>query len=526
MSRDLRWWQRGVVYQIYPRSFQDTTGSGIGDLEGITSRLDYLAALGVNALWISPIYPSPMADFGYDVVDYTNIDPMFGDLAAFDRLLAAAHDRGLRLILDYVPNHTSDEHPWFIASRSARDNPKRGWYLWRNPAPNGGPPNNWESIFGGSAWTWDEATGQYYLHLFHPKQPDLNWDNPAVVSAMEAVLHFWLRRGVDGFRMDVVTMIAKHLDFPDNPVVGGHQQHVYSMNQPRVHAQLKRFRALLDNYPGDRVLIGETWFDPEELAQYYGEHQDELHLPFNFSLIDLPWRADRFRETIARYYAALPRGAWPNFVLGSHDRHRLATRLGYPNHRAVAMLLLTVRGTPTLYYGDEIGMEDGEIPPDRLQDPVAFSHPDPAEARDPERTPMQWDAGPNAGFAPSAAVPWLPLAANYQERNVARQTANPGSTLAFYRRLLTLRRDLPALQGGEIRLLDGLPDDVLGYDRLLSGNRLRVLVNFAGTARQVALAGSASHVTRLLSTRTFEPVAVATGPITLEPHEACLLQLA
>ena len=382
------WWQTGVIYQIYPRSFQDTNGDGIGDLKGIERRLDYLASLGVDAIWISPIYPSPMADFGYDVADYCGVDPRFGTLADFDDLLAQAHARGLKVLLDFVPNHTSDRHPWFVESRSSRDNPKRDWYIWRDPAPDGGPPNNWISDFGGSAWEWDEATGQYYYHAFLKEQADLNWRNPAVQAAMYDVMRFWFDRGVDGFRIDVLWHMVKAADFPDNPPNPDYQPamgdmhrvlQLHSTDQPEVHEIAADMRAIADSYGakgrGERVLIGEIYLPVDRLMHYYGRERAEVHLPFNFQLIDAPWEARSLATLIADYEAALPPGGWPNWVLGNHDRPRVATKRGQAQARVAAMLLLTLRGTPTLYYGDELGLSDVAIPPAQVQDPRELREP-------------------------------------------------------------------------------------------------------------------------------------------------------
>nr|MDQ2998759.1 alpha-amylase family glycosyl hydrolase [Chloroflexota bacterium] len=363
------WWQRGIIYQIYPRSFMDSNGDGVGDLPGIVGKLDYLAALGVDAIWLSPIYPSPMADFGYDVADYTGIHPLFGTLADFDTLLAESHARGLKVMLDFVPNHSSDEHPWFIESRASRDNPKRDWYIWRDPAPGGGPPNNWLSFFGGGAWEWDAPTGQYYLHLFHTKQPDLNWRNPAVQSAMLDALHFWLDRGVDGFRVDVIWLMIKDDQFRDNPLnpdyVAGQpplmsQQPLYNADRPEVHDIIGMLRQLLDQYD-QRMMVGEIYLPIERLMAYYGVSGAGTHLPFNFQLIQLPWNARVLDAAIAAYEAALPADGWPNWVLGNHDQHRIASRVGAAQARVAAMLLLTLRGTPTMYNGDELGMHDVDI---------------------------------------------------------------------------------------------------------------------------------------------------------------------
>ena len=470
--RAAHWWQSGVLYQVYPWSFQDSDGDGIGDLRGIEARLDYLVELGVDAIWLSPIFPSPMADFGYDVADYRDVDPRFGTLADFDSLLASAHARGLKLLLDFVPNHSSDRHPWFVESRSSRDNPKRDWYIWRDPGPDGGPPNNWISDFGGPAWSYDETTGQYYYHAFLKEQPDLNWRHPDVRAEMLDVLRFWFARGVDGFRIDVLWHIVKHAGFPDNPPnpdwnpAMGEMHRVFQSNstdQPEVHDIAADMRAIADAFgrEGDeRVLIGEIYLPVERLMRYYGLGGEGVHLPFNFQLIDAPWNAQGLARIIADYEAALPRGGWPNWVLGNHDRPRSATKRGPAQARVAAMLLLTLRGTPTLYYGDELGMREGIIPADRVRDPRELREPGLGLGRDPVRTPMPWDESPQAGF--TTGEPWLPLAAGWREENVAVQMARPASMLALHRALLALRRATPALATGSIRMI-ATGGDVLAY---------------------------------------------------------------
>ncbi len=488
------WWQRGVVYQVYPRSFQDSNGDGVGDLPGIMARLDHLAALGVDAVWISPVYPSPMADFGYDVSDYTGVDPAFGSLEDFDRLVATARARGLRMILDYVPNHSSDRHPWFVESRSSRANPKRDWYVWRDPAPDGGPPNNWLSEFGGPAWTFDAATGQYYYHAYLPEQPDLNWREPAVREAMLDALRFWLDRGVDGFRVDAIHHLFEDPALRDNPpnpdwrpgmsparrVIRAH-----TMDLPEVHEAVAAMRRVSDGYPGDRVLIGEAYLPIDRLMLYYGADLTGFQLPFNFHLLSTPWRAREIGELVERYEAALPPGAWPNWVLGNHDRSRVASRLGPAQARVAAMLLLTLRGTPTIYQGEEIGMADVPIPPGRVQDPWERNVPGLGLGRDPVRTPMQWDAGPNAGFTGAEAEPWLPLAPDHRDVNVAAQAADPHSMLSLYRALLALRRAEPALSVGSYVPVEGAEEDVLAYERRddATGRRLLVALNLGGRER-------------------------------------------
>jgi alpha-glucosidase len=355
MSRQHEWWQSGIIYQVYPRSFQDSNGDGVGDLPGVLSRLDYLSWLGVDAIWLSPIYPSPMADFGYDISDYTDVDPLFGTLADFDRLVDEAHRRRMKVVLDFVPNHTSDEHPWFQESRSSRDNPRRDWYIWHDPAPGGGPPNNWLSNFGGEAWQFDEQTGQFYYHAFLKEQPDLNWRNPEVQQAMLDVLRFWLDRGVDGFRVDVIWHIVKDDQFRDNlpdpaytPNLAPHRKLLatYNTDRPEVHDIIGCMRAVLDEY-SERMMVGEIYLPLERLVTYYGAQGSGVHLPFNFQLIELPWHARAVADAIDRYEAQLPSYGWPNWVLGNHDNPRIATRVGDAQARLAALLLITLRGTPT-----------------------------------------------------------------------------------------------------------------------------------------------------------------------------------
>ncbi|MHA6721925.1 alpha-amylase family glycosyl hydrolase [Sphingomonas sp. RS2018] len=513
------WWERGTVYQIYPRSFQDSDGGGIGDLAGIERRLDHVVALGVDAIWLSPFFPSPMADFGYDVADYCGVDALFGDLAVFDRLIAAIHARGLKLILDYVPNHSSDRHPWFVESRSSRDNPKRDWYVWRDPAPEGGPPNNWVSDFGGSAWEWDAATGQYYLHAFLKEQPDLNWRNPGLRAAMTDVLRFWMDCGVDGFRMDVLWHIVKHADLPDNPVNPAWTPSMrerdrliqrYSTDQPEAHAIAADLRALADSY-GDRVLIGEIFLPNAAHAKWYGTpERPEVHLPFNFQLVENDWDAAVLRRVIADYEASLPAFGWPNWVFGSHDAPRIAARIGEAQARVAAMLLLTLRGTPTLYQGDEIGIGEVVIPPDRIRDPQDLREPGLGIGRDRSRTPMPWDGGEHAGF--SAVEPWLPLNPDWRTRNVAAQADDPASMLTLYRRLLALRRAEPALSVGAMTLLDA-PEGVLAYTRAHDGRSLRIMLNLTGRDVEVDWSGAV-----LLSTLADAPM-----PGTLRANEGLIL---
>lgn len=534
MEPEHTWWQTGIIYQIYPRSFADSDGDGVGDLRGITSRLDYLEWLGVDAVWLSPFYPSPMADFGYDVADYCEVDPLFGTLADFDELLEGAHRRGIRLLIDLVPNHTSDEHPWFVESRSSRDNPKRDWYVWRDPASGGGPPNNWESVHGGgSAWEWDEETGQYYLYTFQVEQPDLNWHHPEVREAMYGVMRFWLDRGVDGLRIDALPHVAKDERLRDNSPnpdwkpgdpVWKRQLRIYSEDHTEILETVREMRAVADEYDGDRVLIGEAYLPLERLMQYYGEERDGLHMPFNFGLLEMPeWEPRALASLVKAYEAALPQGAWPNWVLGNHDNPRIASRLGQERARAAQMLLLTLLGTPTCYYGDEIGMRDVEIPTERIQDPQGLY--DPTYNRDPARTPMQWDASPNAGFCPEDAEPWLPIAGDHEVVNVEAQQDDPRSTLALFRRLISLRRKLPALTAGSYHPFDTGDGSVQAYLREHGEQRLLVVLNFSSERRALDLSEAGVEGEALCSTLPDRIGYVSLEKIDLRPDEGLLVSL-
>ena len=539
-NNNYQWWQTGVIYQIYPRSYQDSNGDGVGDLAGIIQRLDYLSdTLGTDAIWLSPIYPSPMHDFGYDVANYTDIHPLFGRLEDFDRLLNETHRRGMKLILDLVPNHTSDEHPWFVESRSSRVNPKRDWYLWRDPAPDGGPPNNWLSHFGGPAWTFDEKTGQYYLHQFVKQQPDLNYRNPDVVTAILDVMRFWLDRGVDGFRVDVIGLMMKDPEFRDeplNPAWNGVKPfdsllHIYTANLPEVHDLIRQMRAVLDSYD-ERMMVGETYLPNDKLMVYYGSADMlECHLPFNFQLITAPWDAAGVRKMVDDYEAVLPPDAWPNWVLGNHDQHRLATRVGPRQARVANMLLLTLRGTPTCYYGDELGMENVPIPPEKIQDPPAVNQPEIAHlvGRDPERTPMQWDDSPNAGFAvPDVQDLWLPLAPNYTEVNVARQLDEPRSFLNYFRKLLAYRKSTPALLWGGYRSLNPESAEVqkncFVFERNVGGKRVVVALNFSSNEQNLKLP-ELGRGKIVISTNLDRDDEVNLAEFNLRANEGCIIEL-
>ncbi|WP_394827441.1 alpha-amylase family glycosyl hydrolase [Pendulispora albinea] len=545
------WWQRGVVYQVYPRSFLDTNGDGIGDLRGLIARLPYLAWLGVDVVWVSPFYPSPMADFGYDVKNYTDVDPIFGDLGTFDELVATAKSHGIRIIVDFVPNHTSHEHPWFLAARTARTSDKRDFYVWADARPDGSPPNNWVSVFGGSAWQWDEATGQYYLHTFLPEQPDLNWRNPEVVAAMHEVMRFWLDRGVGGFRVDAPLPMMKDPAMRDNPPNPGRPTFhrpfgdydtlipLHNQGHPDIHGIFRGFRQVLEAYGREdpRVAIGEIYeFDWSAWASYYGVDLDELHMPFNFGLLGIAWKASAAARLVADIEASLPTGAWPNYVLGNHDEPRIASRLGSEARARVAMmLLLTLRGTPTLYYGDELGMPNVPIAPENARDPFEHRVPGLGVGRDPERTPMLWDASPNAGFCAPSATPWLPVGDAYTQRNVETLRADPRSILTLTRTLLILRRQIAALSGGTYRALVEGDDDGFVYLREAAGRRYLVALNFADTERTLTLTGVAEG-TLLVSTYLDGGESLGDGggssaprdlrTLRLRPDEGCIFELA
>lgn len=522
----IAWWQRGIIFEVYPRSFQDSNGDGIGDLPGILARLNYLVDLGVDALWIAPIFPSPMADFGYDVSDYCNIDPIFGTLADFDRLLAAAHARGLKIILDFVPNHTSDHHPWFLESRSSRNNPKRDWYLWRDAAADGGPPNNWLSNFGGPAWEWDESTKQYYCHSFLKQQPDVNWRNHDLRKAMLDVLRFWLARGVDGFRVDVLWLLIKDALYRDNPANPGYRANapsthrllqVYNADRPEIHELVAEMRSVIDSYR-DRVLIGEIYLPYRQLVSYYGKDLGGAHLPFNFQLILSAWSAQAIAQIIREYEAALPPGAWPNWVLGNHDQARIASRIGAEQARVAAMLLLTLRGTPTIYYGEEIGMTNVAIPASEVQDPAEKNEPGLGLGRDPERSPMPWDDSPQAGF--TKARPWLRLGGDWPRVNVASLSRQPDSILNLYRALIHLRRTTEALVSGTIDVVTA-DSAVLRYERKSGQHSMFVLLNLGHEPQTVPIAKGSIALSTFLDREN----ELLQGRVNLRPSEGLVVKL-
>ncbi|GEP07060.1 alpha-amylase family glycosyl hydrolase [Methylobacterium oxalidis] len=519
------WWRREVIYQIFTPTFQDSDGDGIGDLGGILSRIDYLAQLGIGAVWLTPVYPSPLLDAGYDITDFTGVGSCFGDLNTFDRLLAALHERGIRLILDFVPNHTSAQHPWFIESRSSRESAKRDWYVWADPAPGGLPPNNWLSRFGASAWTYDKTTGQSYYHAFLPEQPDLNWRNPDVRAAMHEVMRFWLERGVDGFRIDAAAVLAEDAllrDEPPNPDFDGDTPPPERFRRTRTDAQsvtldyLAEMRRVADAFP-DRVLLGEVDTTPDKLPGFYGDTEPRLHLPLNYRLVDVPWKPHAVGCAVQAFLDALPENAWPDWVLGSHDKPRVASRLGADPARVAAMLLLTLPGTPILYAGDEIGMPNVPVPPSLGRDPFERCVPGYGLGRDPFRVPLRWTLGPNGGF--TTGEPWLPTPSLPVGSSVTEQERDPRSMLNLYRRLIELRRRRPELLAGRYRRLSS-EGGVLAFARWLERSGVVVALNLSASDVTVPLPGRGRIV---LGTGCEREGECAERQVTLAPHEGVII---
>jgi len=527
------WWQHAVFYEIYPRSFADSNNDGVGDLNGIASRLDYLKELGIDAIWISPCFPSPQVDFGYDVSDYENIDPMYGTLADFDNLASEAKERGIRIILDFVVNHTSDQHKWFLDSKSSRTSEHRDWYIWRDGKGPGQPPNNWISTFGGSAWKFDPTTNQYYYHYFYTAQPDLNWRNPAVEKAMLDTTRWWYKRGASGFRLDAVNTLFENPSLPDNPVLPGkntqgdpNTDEKYNKKLPEIHDVMRKLRNAADE--SGAVLIGETWTkNVGELKEYYGAHNDELQLPmdFLFTTVDKLSPAE-FRRQIAGVDAI---GGWPTYVLSNHDKVRGYNRYGDGKHndaiaKLMAALFLTLRGSPILYYGEELGMENND--PKRkedVKDPIGRTGWPKEKGRDGERTPMQWDESENAGF--SKATPWLPVPPSYKTHNVADEAKDPNSILSFYKAVIALRHTNRALLEGGYVPLNENDQNVLSYMRVYQDQMVLVSLNMSGTQQKQDFEFSKHGMSSV------KPL-VATGKssakgdvVTLEPYGVFIAQL-
>ncbi|NLI70335.1 MAG: alpha-glucosidase [Firmicutes bacterium] len=507
------WWKEAVIYQIYPRSFLDSGDDGVGDIRGIISKLDYLndgteRSLGIDAIWLNPVYPSPQYDFGYDIMDFRGIDPQYGTMADFEELLREAHKRNIRIIMDIVPSVTSHLHPWFIESRSSRDNPRRDWYIWQDAPPNRKYPNNWLGAFGGRAWDWDKKTGQFYYHNSLPEQPDLNWRNPEVEREILDVLDFWFQKGVDGFRIDVLNYPYKDKYFRSNPYCIGirpydMQKHLYDKDLPESVEVGKKMRLVADRYP-DRMLVAEVYnFDPEEAVRYYGEDRDGPHMVFNFSAAFSPFRASAFQKKVERWEELVADRGWPCYFFSNHDIPRHITRFSLgqgrwatERARVAAAFLLTIRGTPFLYMGEEIGMKSYFMKKKDLMDPVGIRYW-PFYGRDWARTPVQWNDGLHAGF--SGAKPWLPVNPDYRECNVQAQENDPGSLLNWYRKLIWLRKKHSALGGGKLIFLRGLPEGLLGYLRRDEKEEILVLLNFTAAPGKCALLHGSKRVEELLS---------------------------
>ncbi|HEY9683192.1 MAG TPA: alpha-glucosidase [Oculatellaceae cyanobacterium] len=533
------WWKHAVIYEIYPRSFKDSDGDGIGDLNGITSELDYLQKLGIDAIWLTPCYPSPQVDFGYDISDYRAIAKEYGTMADFERLVAEAKKRNIRIIMDLVMNHTSDKHQWFLESKSSKTNPKRDWYIWRD-GKNGSPPNNWSSVFGHSAWKLDPTTNQYYYHFFYPEQPDLNYRNKEVEKAMLDIASFWLDKGVAGFRLDAIGTLFENPEMPDNPEFEStnafgdkYQEHKYTTDLPEVHDVLRDLRKVLNSYPGDRVLIGETGGDVKRLSTMFGQ-DDEIQLPMNFAFTDSgKLNAKYFSEQILAWDRNPAKG-WPLYVLSNHDGPRQFTKFGDGLHndriaKLLATFLLTTRGTPLLYYGEEIGMENYD--PRRVedvQDPIGKIGWPKEKGRDGERTPMQWSDSLNAGFSPHR--PWLPVALNYPTHNVQYEQRDKSSILHFYENLITLRRTRQALLHGSYEPVNANNESVVAYIRKSGKDRVLVLMNMSSKDAKTAVDRKANRITGtkskvILSNVTGTTTAINLQALTLKPWQALLIQL-
>lgn len=556
------WWKRAVFYQIYPRSFMDSNNDGIGDLPGIISRLDYLndgtaGSLGIDAIWFSPFFTSPDHDYGYDIADYCAIDPRYGTIEDFDKLLEAAHTRNIKVMLDLVVNHTSHLHSWFQESRSSRDSQKRDWYIWRDGRSLGKkPPNNWRNNFFGSAWSWDNKTEQYYLHSFLKEQPDLNWSNPEVREAIAGVIRFWLERGVDGFRLDVAHIYCKDKQFRNNPpfffrkkmkdgprfgdrtfmanimkllALPELQIRKYNQHQPETHEILKQFRLLFDAYPA-RTSVGEIIAeDPQTIASYYGTNNDELHMNFYFELLNCQWKAAAFKRCLERWERALPDGAWPAYTFSNHDVVRAISRYkssGNEDNRAklLALLLLTLKGTPFIYYGEEIAMKEAKLPKVSLKDPIGVKWYPLYRGRDGCRTPMQWDNSLHAGF--SGVAPWLPVNHDTEKCNAAAQEKDSHSQLNFFKRLIWLRKDLPALLEGNFTSIDeGVPDSGFCYLRETDQQKLIICLNFSSHRQEINLTRANGYNNMLISTNPGRESGSITFPLTLAPDEGCLVEV-
>lgn len=538
INRRNHWAAELSVYHIFVPSFKDSNGDGIGDLGGIIEKIDYLndgteRSLGARAIWLSPIFESPMADFGYDVSDYYKINPIFGTLETFGRLLKEARKRGVKILLDLVPNHTSSAHPWFLESRSSKDHPKRDWYVWQDPGPDGHEPNNWISVFGGSSWELDEKTGQYYLHTFLPQQPDLNWRNPEVREEMEKIMRYWLSIGVDGFRVDAASHLFEDENLKNDPANPNYNPgrndpydallHVNSKKwRPEIFNVMDRMCEIAGEY-NQKIIISEAYMDLPQMIEMYGSCRNKLHIPFNFNLISLPWDALSFKKFVDSFEASLGNGDFPNYVFGNHDHSRVATRLGHNRARLAAMLLLTLRGIPFIYYGDELGMEDAEVPQDKIKDRIEVKLPGFKLGRDPERTPMQWDDGPRAGF--SSAEPWLPLGKNYKTANAKSESDDSKSILNLYRKLMCLKNNSPAVSKGVYSPMESKSPNVFSFIRKSEEEKVCVILNFSSvTVEESCGFGSGDIICSThMDIEGSKPVDLMS--INLRPYEGVVIKL-
>lgn len=531
------WYKNSVVYQIYPWSFKDTNGDGVGDLKGIIEKLDYLndgtpTSLGVGAIWLSPIYPSPMRDYGYDISDYYGIDPRFGTMEDFELLVSEAHKRNIRIIMDYVSSHTSSDHPWFLEACSSRDNAKRNWYVWKDPKPDGSVPNNWLSIFGGPAWTFNAHTGQYYLHQFLKEQPDLNWRNPEVREEMKRVMDFWLTKGVDGFRVDAISHFIKDSEFRDNPVnerfIEGKDSPYhrllpkYSADQPELREVVELLVDTLQNHE-EKFMVSESSLRGEEFINAYRYSHTKLHAPFNFSLMQIRWSAVSFRKFVDNFESMLGIDEVPTYVLGNHDQPRIASRFDEARAHTLAMLLLTLRGMPFIYYGEELGLKSITIPLDKRRDIFSIEDHARSTGRDPARTPMQWDASKYAGF--SSAEPWLPVSRDYKIRNIETQSGDPKSMLNFYRDLIHFRNGSKILLHGSYRSIHTNSKNVYSYLRQYGQKTLLIMLNFSNDII-IEPIHTSTTIEVMCTTYMDKPSGqIIDSEITLRPYEGYVLKI-
>ena len=524
MKNERLWWREGIIYQIYPRSFADSNDDGVGDLQGIIGKLDYLQSLGIDAIWLSPIYPSPDVDFGYDVADYTGIDPKFGSMKDFEQLVKESKKRDIHIILDLVLNHTSDQHPWFTESKKSKDNPYHDWYIWQEQKPSGDPPNQWQAVFGGPAWEFDTELGQYYYHMFYKEQPDVNWQNPEVRAEMLDVFRFWLKKGVDGFRLDVFNAYFKDPQLRGNPKKFGirpcdRPQHIYDCSQPEMFPLLTEIRSILDQHK-QAYAVGESFLaTTEQSASYCGD--DKLHAAFNFDFAHNRWHPTRFLDSAQNWYRALSDDAWPNNFLSNHDMKRSATRycFGEDDRRAkvAAAMLLTLKGTPFIYYGEEIGLRDIPIfKKSDVKDPIGRRYWPLHKGRDGCRAPMQWSSEINAGF--SQSDPWVGVEPNYPGRNVRQQSSDPDSLLNFYKKLISIRKSQPALQSGNFTTLGKDPKHILAYQRQYLDVIITILLNFSGQNRHFDLPEGQWE-------SLLEENQVLSGTIQLSPYQVDILKM-